>query len=80
MSKKDLYFYIWAFPFIGAVLGFIINMLLQAGNSNAGISIMLGFIGGFLALICLILGEKFSEPEEDSENLKNRSDDGDSEH
>jgi cadmium resistance protein CadD (predicted permease) len=73
MSKKDLYFYIWAFPFIGAFLGFIINIVLQPGNTNVGVAIMLGCIAGYLALISLVLGEKCLEKDHGSDKNGNNT-------
>lgn len=67
MTKKDLYFALWACPLWGGIVGFIVGTLFQA-DRNISIVIMLGILSSYLALICLLIGEKYIIKDEDHEN------------
>ncbi len=57
MNIKEFKFYMWAWPFLGGFLGLLLCMVIN--TDSAPVVIMLGMIGGYIALTAYILGLKY---------------------
>ncbi len=53
MNIRDFKFYMWSWPFLGGFLGLLFCIV---KTNSAPAIILLGIIGGYIALIAYILG------------------------
>jgi hypothetical protein len=59
MNIKELKLYMWSWPFLGGFLGMLISIAFQ--TDSAPLVIMLGLVGGYIALIAYVLGLRYLE-------------------
>jgi hypothetical protein len=59
MNTRDFKFYLWSWPFLGAFISFMLCIMFK--TNDAAVVIMLGVIGGYIALIAYILGIRYLE-------------------
>ncbi|EPR13488.1 hypothetical protein [Ruminiclostridium papyrosolvens] len=57
MNIRDFKLYMWTWPFLGGFLGLLLCMVINTDSAPA--IIMLGMIGGYIALITYISGLKY---------------------
>jgi hypothetical protein len=63
---------LWAAPFLGGFIAFVIAGLLKSGEAAAGIMIMLGILTGSIIMLTYVLGSRYigSEEKENDHNHK----------
>lgn len=67
MNKNDFIQVLWALPFLGGFLAFIISSLFRTGEAALGVMIMLGILTGSITLLTYILGIHFVVNKEKSD-------------
>lgn len=70
MNRSDFVFYLLAWPFAGGFISYIIGNLLHTGSASIGVMIVLGAIGGYIALLTYIIGLKATGDDEEKRKLQ----------
>ncbi|AEY66218.1 hypothetical protein [Clostridium sp. BNL1100] len=72
MNFRDFKLYMWTWPFLGGFLSLLLCLVINTDSAPA--IILLGMIGGYIALITYILGLRYLDSKGYDTNPDNNED------